>query len=399
MNRGRLPRLSFARDRFRRSALPILLLAASLPGLAAGQQPSDKVYELLESASHFHLLGDIHTLNLETGQTMQVAATLLEGADYMIAGFCDDGCTDLNLSLVDPTGDPVTEDHLPDAEPLLWFTAEATGSFVIRVDAVTCSEDGCEIALGILGSSDEPDVPPGEDMESTLALVAAEYRTQGFTPSGQQRRGALAGGAATKVPIDLVEGVAYRIVGVCDHDCPDLDLALFDPDGEEVAGDFMEDDLPILSHRADTTAEHSVEVIMVACSVNPCSFRIETFSQVDPSLPGAKTFSGELISHETHQGELTEDDAQTDNAFVDSFEVEAEAGQRIVVDLRSTEFDTLVRLIPPEGKPTENDDFGVDTGHSHIEFLAPISGTYSVQVTSYTITTTGPYTLQIAVVR
>ena len=138
---------------------------------------------------------------------------------------------------------------------------------------------------------------------------------------------------------------------------------------------------------------------MVACFVEPCAFRVETFSLVDPSLPGAKTFAGELLFHETHEGELTEDDEQIHSAFVDSFQVEAEAGQRIIVDLRSAEFDTLLRLLPPEGKAAENDDYGTDTGHSHIEFLATVSGTYSIQVTSYTTLTTGPYSLQIAVVQ
>jgi hypothetical protein len=354
---------------------------------------------MLESASHFHLLGDVHRTNLETGQAMRITVTLLEGADYMIAGFCDDGCTNLDLTLFDPDGDPFTEDHLPDAEPVLWFTSESTGSFVIQVEAVACSPGGCDVAVGILGSSDEPGAPPGEDMESKLTLVAAEFRTQGFTNTDQGRRGALAGEGAVRVPINLDEGVAYRIVGVCDQDCPDLDLALFHPDGTEVEGDFMEDDLPIMAHVADTTAQYSVEVIMVACFVNPCAFRVETFSQVDQSLPGAKTFAGELLSHETYEGELAEDDEQIHSALVDSFQVEAEAGQRIVVDLRSEEFDTLLRLLPPEGKPVENDDYGTDTGHSHIEFLATVSGTYSIQVSSYTTLTTGPYTLQIAVVR
>lgn len=366
---------------------------------AVAQTPTDRVVAFQENASGFQLLGSVHEADLGAGQAMQLAVTLVEGADYIIVGFCDPTCSNLDLSLFDPEDMQIQDDRLPDAEPVLMFTAEDTGPFTVQVDAVACSSATCDISVGVFGSTDEAGVVPGEDMESRMGIVAAEFETLGFRTADQPRRGALASEDAVMVPVELEEGVNYRIAAVCDQDCPDLDLRLLDPNGIEVDGDYLDDALPILAHLADTTAEYSVDVRMVACFVQPCQFRLEVFSQVDAEVPGMKTFSGRLISHETTEGQLLDTDDLLEDAYVDVYEVEAEAGQRIVADLRSPEFDTLLRLIPPEGKPIENDDFRGEAEHSHIEFLATSSGLHTIQVTSYVAFAQGEYVVQIAVVQ
>jgi hypothetical protein len=365
----------------------------------SAQSPTDRVLRFQESASGFQLLGSVHEANLSAGQGIRLTATLVEGADYMIVGFCDPMCSNLDLALFDPEEAPVQEDKLPDAEPVLMFTAEVTGSFTIQADAVSCSSATCEVSVGLFGSTSEPGVIPGEDMESRMTLLGEELKTMGFTPTDQRRRGALPYGGNALIPVDLVEGVNYRMVGVCDQDCPDLDLTLIDPKGVEVDGDYLDDAVPILAFIADTTASYTVDVTMVACFVDPCQFRLEVFSQANAEIPGMKTFSGRLLSHETHEGELSESDETVEDAYIDSFEVEAEAGHRIVLDLRSPEFDTLLRIVPPEGKPVENDDFRGEAEHSHIEFLVTTSGVHTVHVTSYQPFAQGDYVLQVAVVQ
>ena len=195
-----------------------------------------------------------------------------------------------------------------------------------------------------------------------------------------------------------VSSTEYRLVGVCDQDCFDLDLALFHPHGNQVTSDFLEDAFPILTHVPDTTADYQVEVIMRACGIEPCGFRIVTYAKEAGSGPGRTTFSGELVFQETYRGELETKDPWLQDVHVDVFEVEAKAGQRIIVDLRSEEFDTFLRVSGPDGTVEENDDFGYDTTHSHIEMLALADGTYSVHVTSFSPDDLGVYVLQIAIV-
>jgi hypothetical protein len=359
----------------------------------------DRVHDFLESASGFHLLGTINEGVLKSGQSMAITATLSEGSDYMVVGYCDDACTNLDLTLFDPSGEEIQSDRLPDSEPILTLTAEVSGDYGIQVDAGECSVDGCEIAVGILGSSSEPGVIPGEDMAARLTLFGAELMSMGFTEIGDEKRGSLNTDQIITLPVTLQEGWEYRIAGVCDRDCFDLDLVLNDPGGASVASDLFEDALPILAHAPDTTGEHQVEVIMVACDVEPCAYRIATYAKGKDVGPGGTTFSGELVLLETHRGRLDPGDGQLPSgAYLDVYEVEVQPGQRIIVDLRSDDFDTLLRLLDPDGEGEENDDYGEDTGHSHIEMMTLKEGSYSIQVTSFSPESSGAYFLQIAVV-
>ena len=376
----------------------LALLALPIPGPAAGQTPADRVSEFLDAASGFQILGSVQEGSRGAGQDLMFKVTLVQGADYMVVGYCGPGCSNLDLVLLDSFGEEIEADRLPDAEPVLMFTAESTGNFEIRATMVDCSQERCSTAVGVLGSTAEPGMMPGEDMAGRLTLVGAEFTNLGFTEVGDERFGSLNSDQAIRVPIPMEAGREYRLAGVCDQDCLDLDLVLVDPSGRAVTSDRLEDAIPILAHVADTTGDFQVEVIMIACALEPCAYRVAAFAKGEKVGPGGATFSGTLLSHETFQGELGLEDDLVSGAFVEIFEVEARAGQRIIVDLRSDDFDTLLRLVGPDGSGEENDDFGYDTGHSHIEMMAEKAGVYSVQVTSFTTESTGKFTLQIAVV-
>lgn len=381
----------------------VFLLSATLLFLlrapCGGQTPEDRVYQFLESASGFQLLAPVHEGVLESGTNTAVSVTLLEGAEYMVVGYCDEECSNLDLTLFDTSGTPLLTDHLPDPEPILMWTAESTGRHYVQVDVGDCPPEGCRFALGFLGSTAEPGVSPGEDMAGRLNLVGGEFRSMGFTQVGDELRGSLNMEQSVFIPVDFEEGLEYRMVGVCDKDCFDLDLTLRDPEGTEVDSDRLEDALPILAHIPDTTGEYQVEVTMVACGIEPCAYRIVTYAKGDEVGPGGITFTGELIFQETHQGKLAPgDDLVPSGEYLDVFEIEVRAGQRIIVDLRSEDFDTLLRVLPPDGVAEENDDYGEDIGHSHIEMLALMDGTYSIHVTSFGPDMSGSYTLQMAIV-
>jgi hypothetical protein len=138
---------------------------------------------------------------------------------------------------------------------------------------------------------------------------------------------------------------------------------------------------------------------MVECSVEPCGFRVATFAKGEGLGPGGVALEGPVVSEMTHDGTLEEaDERLREGEYFDEFTVEAEAGQTLIVDVRSPEFDTYLILETPTGDQERNDDWADDTMHSHIELVAPVTGTYSVLVTSFAAGEIGPYTLQIAVV-
>jgi len=235
-----------------------LLLIPLSPAPLPGQTLEDRILEFLDASSGFQLLGDIRNARLRHGEETSVPVPLVEGAEYMVVAYCGAGCDNLDLLLVDDAGEVIQKDDLPDAEPVLMFTAESTGYFQVRVLAVEVSRPMTEVAVGVLASTAEPGMIPGEDMAGRLALVGAEFANLGFTEIGDEQVGSLNTDQTITLPITLQAGLEYRLVGVCDQDCFDLDLGMRDPSGEEVASDVLEDAIPILAHVADTTGEYQV---------------------------------------------------------------------------------------------------------------------------------------------
>lgn len=79
------------------------------------------------------------------------------------------------------------------------------------------------------------------------------------------------------IPITLSAGTAYRIVGVCDADCDDLDLRIYDASGNEVDWDVDADDTPLLSVTPRRSQTYTLRVIMASCTDEPCSFGIGVY--------------------------------------------------------------------------------------------------------------------------
>ncbi len=77
--------------------------------------------------------------------------------------------------------------------------------------------------------------------------------------------------------VTLYAGNTYRITGVCDGDCKDIDLALLDGNRNELTSDMLADDVPILTFTPKTTASYSIKVMMPTCNQDPCYFGIGIF--------------------------------------------------------------------------------------------------------------------------
>lgn len=74
--------------------------------------------------------------------------------------------------------------------------------------------------------------------------------------------------------VTLREDVEYTFVGSCDNDCSDLDLQLFDENGNLIDEDLLRDDYPVVSVTPRWTGRFRIKVIMAECSVNPCGYTI-----------------------------------------------------------------------------------------------------------------------------
>jgi hypothetical protein len=66
--------------------------------------------------------------------------------------------------------------------------------------------------------------------------------------------------------VQLVRGVDYQVVGVCDSDCKDVDMEIYDPSGAKVGGDTLVDDFPRVQFRPAVSGAHTVKVWLRNCA-------------------------------------------------------------------------------------------------------------------------------------
>lgn len=88
--------------------------------------------------------------------------------------------------------------------------------------------------------------------------------------------GRMANGSSDSWSFTLPGGTSYKIVGVCDNDCEDLDIRVSIGD-EVVAEDILDDDVPIVNFTAKGETRYSVRVTMATCKADPCFWGIAVF--------------------------------------------------------------------------------------------------------------------------
>jgi hypothetical protein len=163
-------------------------------------------------------------------------------------------------------------------------------------------------------------------VRAQLDKVGQNLAKQGFELTTQIYTGELDNERNEEVTVRLRAGVRYAIVGVCDEDCDDLDIVLYNAGGREVASDVQDDDVPVVEITPDRQATFSARAVMASCKKDPCSYGLGLFaSSVDPferqvreQLDGAAkrlTKDGYVLTHQIYTGELQED--QEENVVVE----------------------------------------------------------------------------------
>lgn len=79
--------------------------------------------------------------------------------------------------------------------------------------------------------------------------------------------------------VTLRAGTDYRFVSVCDQDCSDVDLRLYDENGRLIDADVAYDDTPVVGVTPRWTGQFTVEVSMASCRANYCYYGIGLFQR------------------------------------------------------------------------------------------------------------------------
>ena len=103
--------------------------------------------------------------------------------------------------------------------------------------------------------------------------------SRGFSSSHSRYNGQLRQGQEETVTLDLDAGVSYMMVAQCDRDCSDIDLWLYDENGNLIDEDVLVDDTPIVNVTPRRSARFSLRARMISCSVQPCYYGIGVYAQ------------------------------------------------------------------------------------------------------------------------
>lgn len=151
--------------------------------------------------------------------------------------------------------------------------------------------------LGVIGATMDGDTggtvapePPAQptvqqqrnvqaELDQQLAQVTGFMQQEGFQLVGTPFVSSLQPGTSQDVPVTLHTGYEYRIVAVCDNDCSDIDLRLFDENSNEVATDVAMDDQPVVQVAPRWTGAFSARVFMASCAVAPCYYSAQLYGR------------------------------------------------------------------------------------------------------------------------
>ncbi|MCD7061041.1 hypothetical protein [Pelagibacterium xiamenense] len=86
-------------------------------------------------------------------------------------------------------------------------------------------------------------------------------------------------GETAHVTLDLPTGVPVTIMGDCDEDCLDLDIAVYSAERKLLAEDRADDYYPIVNFNSDEIVRVDIELDLEICEANYCYVAYSVFIQ------------------------------------------------------------------------------------------------------------------------
>lgn len=111
--------------------------------------------------------------------------------------------------------------------------------------------------------------------DALLEMLGDALVTEGYVYAGFAHEGTLADGQSEDVPIRLGPGLDFAVVGECQIECDNLDLALFDAAGGVIASDIMPDEFPLLEVSLRDNGPYRLRVRMTGCRAAACRYAVQ----------------------------------------------------------------------------------------------------------------------------
>ncbi|MEN9220392.1 MAG: hypothetical protein Q6K99_02635 [Thermostichales cyanobacterium BF4_bins_65] len=134
------------------------------------------------------------------------------------------------------------------------------------------------VSLGSVGMAEVARADAWEEqVRAQLAIAGMAAVARGFELTHSPFLGSLPHNTREDVTLNLRAGVSYAIIAVCDEDCTDLDLELYDPQGRLVDSDYEPADIAGVVVRPTASGRYRVRVLMSSCVDSPCRYGIGAF--------------------------------------------------------------------------------------------------------------------------
>lgn len=235
---------------------------ASTSTAGAGLQENFALLDADMRARGYESYGDQTTGQLAQGGTRNFEIQLEGGRCYAILAVGDAGVRDLDLHLLDPSGNEVDRDIAQDPRPTVRVCPERSGRFQMQVE-MTAGAGGYVYApyrwpRGTRGPFGLEGLIYVRLAEVTALLSVEGFQPDpGFTPqNGQLRRQ----GATATHDVELVAGQCYAIVVVGGDGVNDLDVTL-SQGNDQLASDFgSRSAFPSVRHCATRDGRYRIAV-------------------------------------------------------------------------------------------------------------------------------------------
>ncbi len=181
-------------------------------------------------------------------------------------------------------------------------------------------------------------------------------------------------------PLQLTAG--DRIVATLRAYDFDAYLHLESPDGTEIENDDYSDD-------SDARLDVLVDV------TGTWKIKVTSYEEGEQGEYLLTVNRERLREIDAYTGVLdSRDPISVKGEHYDSYTVELQRNQRVIVSMQSEQFDAFLVLNPPQGPRMINDDY-LDETESRIDFVAETAGVYGVYATSYAGGEQGGYSLRV----
>lgn len=215
------------------------------------------------------------TGKLNAGQAETTTLELEGGYSYSFIGVCDQDCTDVDMRILDENDNVLVSDTKDNNLPILDRSPLRTEKYKVKIEMVRCNANPCYYGVGVFSKLNSYLVQIFKQLEIQQKTVQA----RGFSKTHPYIFDHIDSEQKVRRSIELQSNTSYIFFGVCDEDCTDFDISIYDSNQNLILSDTKADDLPVVRFKPPRSATYIVELKMYKCKKNPCNVGVGVFGK------------------------------------------------------------------------------------------------------------------------